>query len=486
MISGLPFLFLILAAPSFTQEHGNSAAETQRGYQPLRAALHVHSQFSDGDYDLSELASLAHQRRIDVLGISDSFLTKVRYGIDPLKKLLSLTRSRPAVLDQGVANYLAGVAEAQTQFKDVLLLPGLEVAPYYYWQGQPGSNLRLYDFDRHLVLFGLPDARVIANLPVIENGTWANTTHDWMSLSGPVLTLVAGIILILLGRRPLQLLGGLVVLAGAGWIYDAYPFARQADPYSGKHDWQAYQRVIDYTTTHGGLAFWSYPEARYPDVHLSGATMVSRPQPESLALTRDYRGFEGIYGENRKITNPGNLWDQVLMDYIHGGRKVWPSVITGIDFHSLDGRGGWHELDRGITILWTRSKDMDSVLDALGHGRGYASFQRYPDRRLALDDFALRTSTESAIAGETLTGCGNVTFSASIHWSPTPDSQTPAKIDLVRDGELLDHREMNLPAEILRTDSLENGSHYYRLRVTDDGSEILSNPVFCQVDKRPQ
>jgi hypothetical protein len=481
MIPPLPILFFVLSAPFFAQDHVNSAAETQHGYKPLRAALHVHSQFSDGDYDLSELASLAEQRKIDVLGISDSFLTKVRYGIDPLKKLLSLTRSRPAVLDQGIANYLAAIAEAQKQFKDVLLLPGLEVAPYYYWQGQPGRNLRLYDFDRHLVLFGLRDAHVIANLPVIENGTWANTTHDWMLVAGPVLTIVAGIIVILLGRRPLQLLGGLIVLAGAAWIYDAYPFGKQLNPYSGKHDWQPYQRLIDYTATHGGLAFWSYPEARYPDIRVRGATMVSHPQPESVALTRDYRGFEGIYGENRTITNPASLWDQVLMDYIRGGRKMWPSVITGIDFHSLDGRGGWHDLDRGVTILWTRSKEMDSVLDALGHGRGYASFQRYPNRRLDLEDFALRSSTGSAITGETVATDGNVTLSASIHWSPGQYSQTPAKIDLVRDGELLDHREITLPAQILRTDSLANGRHYYRLRVTDDGSEILSNPIFCQV-----
>jgi hypothetical protein len=394
---------------------------------------------------------------------------------------LSRSQSRNAVLDEGIVNYLAAIGEAQNQIKDVVVLPGLEVTPYYYWQGQPGTNLRLYDFDRHLVLFGLQDQRVIANLPVIENSTWSNTTHDWMLLSGPLLTLVIGLVVTSRRRRPIRMAGGLIVLAGLAWTYDAYPFGKQSDPYSGKPDWQAFQRLIDYSATHGGLVFWSYPEARYPDVQVGGATMVSRPQPESLALTREYRGFEGIYGENRTLTNPGNLWDQILLDYVHGGRKVWPSVITGIDFHSLHGKGGWHDLDGGLTMLWTKSKDPNSVLDALGRGRGYASFQRDPDRSLTLDDFALRSAAGIAIAGETITTDGNVTFSANIHWSHGKGLDPPAQVDVVRDGELLDHREIALPAEISRRDTLENGRHYYRIRVTSDGSEILSNPIFCKV-----
>jgi hypothetical protein len=482
MIPRLLLVFFLWPASIFAQEPVKTAAETQLGYQSLRAALHVHSQFSDGDYEVSELASLAHERKIDVLGITDSFLTRVRYGVGPLKKLLSRTQSRSAVLDQGIVNYLAAVSEAQGQFKDVVLLPGLEVAPYYYWQGQPGS-LRLYDFDRHLVLFGLQDSRVIADLPVIENSTWSNTTRDWMSLSGPLLTLAVGLIVVFGRKRPLRMAGGLTVLAGLAWTYDAYPFGRQPDPYSGKPDWQAFQRLIDYAAIHGGMAFWSYPEARYPDVQVGGATMVSHPQPESLALTRDYRGFEGIYGENRTITNPGNLWDQILLDYIHGGRKVWPSVITGIDFHSLRGKGGWHDLDRGLTMLWTKSKELNSVLDALRRGRGYATFQRDPNRSLELDDFALHSTAGIAIAGETITTDGNVTFSASIHWAQGKRAEAPAQVDVVRDGELLDHRIMALPAEILRKDTLENGRHYYRIRVTSDGSEIMSNPIFCSVTR---
>jgi hypothetical protein len=486
MISGLLLACLLFSGPGFSQELTNTAAEKQQGYQPLRAALHVHSQFSDGDYGITELASFAHRDRIDVLGVTDSFLTRVRYGIGPLRKLVSRSQLRPGVLDQGIENYLASADEAHNQFKDVIVLPGLEAAPSYYWLGTPGTDLRLYDFDHHILIFGLSDRRAIVNLPVIENATWSNTNRDWTLLFGTLLTLLAGLAAAVRARRILRVVGVLVIALTLLWSYDAWPFGSLSDPYSGKQDRYAIQHLLDYVTDHGGMAFWSYPEARFPDIKEGGATMVSRPQPEILGFTENYRGFEGIYGENVKITSPGNLWDQILLDYIHGGRKTWPSVITGIDFHSFQGKGGWHELNRGQTLLWAKNKDMNSVLDALSHGRGYAAFDQDAEHQLDLEDFAIRSGAGLAISGETVTTDGEVAFSARIRWSGAPGFQPTAtvQIDVVRDGELLEHRDVPLPADILRTDTFEKGRHYYRLRVKSGASEILSNPVFCEVPRR--
>jgi hypothetical protein len=350
----------------------------------------------------------------------------------------------------------------------------------------PGTDLRLYDFDHHVLIFGLSDPRAIANLPVIENATWSNTSRDWTLLFGTLLTLLAGIAAAVRARRMLRVVGILVVAGVLLWTYDAWPFGSLSDPYSGKPDRRAFQHLIDYVNDHGGMIFWSYPEARYPDIRVGGATMVSRPHPEILGLTQNYRGFEGIYGENVKITSPGNLWDRILLDYIQGARKTWPSVITGIDFHSFQGKGGWHELNRGQTLLWAKNKDMSSVLEALSHGRGYAAFDQDPEHRLDLEDFAIRSGTGVAISGETVTTGREVAFSARVRWSGAARSQpdSSSQIDLVRDGELLEHRDVSLPADILRTDALEGGRHYYRLLVKSGGSEILSNPVFCDVQGR--
>ncbi len=156
----------VLSAQS--QNDGVPAA-LQKGFRPLTAALHVHSRFSNGEHEILELASLARERKIDVLGITDSFITRVRFGIGPWKKLVSRSMSRPGVLDHGIDAYFGSMEEAQQRFDDVLLIPGLEVAPYYYWQGTWPNTLELYDFDRHIIVFGMHDRQAILNLPVIEN-----------------------------------------------------------------------------------------------------------------------------------------------------------------------------------------------------------------------------------------------------------------------------------------------------------------------------
>jgi hypothetical protein len=289
-------------------------------------------------------------------------------------------------------------------------------------------------------------------------------------------------LLIIKGGRAPRLAGAFILLIGVVWTYDAYPYGSLSNPYSGKSDERAYQRVIDYTNSHGGLAFWSYPEARYPDIQIteSRARMVSRPEPESLPLTESYRGFEGLYGDNITITKPGSLWDRLLMEYVQGGRTTWPSVITGIDFHSFKAGNGWYQLDQGLTILFGRDRSEASVLDALKNGRGYSSFQDNPLHRIALEDFALRSNGSVAIAGETLKAASRVDLSANVDWdSPgAPASESVADVTVIRDGAVVEEKHSTLPVIVRRTDTVSPGRHYYRIMVRFRGTQILSNPIF--------
>jgi hypothetical protein len=470
--------------------------EAIRGYQPLSSALHVHSRFSNGQYEIFELAAYAHQRKIDVLGITDSFLTRVRYGIGPWKKLISRVIERDSVLSRGIDKYLGQVATAQRQFPNVLLVPGLEVAPHYFWQGSYGNELRLFGFDRHFTIFGLRETVAIQNLPVIENETWANTTRDWRTAVVPAALLLLGLLLPFVGRRRMGqltdfknrknrrfwLLSFLLILAGVLWLQDAYPFGALSDPYSGKHDVQAYQRVVDYVHNRQGVVFWSYPEARYPAVLMGGAQMISSEHPEDLLLVDRYDGFEGIYGDRITITQPGNIWDQVLVAYLQGTKKTWPSVITGIDFHTFKDGGGWYELDRGQTILWARRKDEEAVLESLRFGRGYAVFQGNANGEITLRNFAAHAGSETAIAGETLRASVPVTLTANIEENARTQEENKrlARLEIVLDGKLIDLRELPLPILINRTDALVAGRHYYRIRVKHANAELLSNPIFIE------
>ncbi len=357
-------------------------AEIQKGFRPLAAALHIHSQYSDGEFAISSLGSMAQERQLDVIGFTDSFLTRVRYGVGPFKKLISKSINRRSVMDSGLDSYFDSIEKAQQEIPDVVMIPGFEVAPYYYWQGQWPGNLELHDFDRHMLVFGIQDRKALRNLPVIENATWSNTNRSLMLAAGPAIVLLSGLLIASLGvvagrRTRYRVIAGLLFIAGAAWAYDAYPFGELSDPYSGKPDYHAFQRVIDYVDTHGGLAFWSYPEARYPDIQTTGARMVSRGQPEILGLTDKYSGFEGLYGDTITITGPGNLWDQMLLEYLRGDRKTWPSVITGIDFHSLNPHNNWFQLDHGLTILFATEKKDDAVIEAMKLG---ARLRHFPKR----------------------------------------------------------------------------------------------------------
>ncbi|MBI3939745.1 MAG: hypothetical protein HY315_02820 [Acidobacteria bacterium] len=475
----------------------SEAAESRLGYRPLVAALHVHSRYSNGHYEILELAAYAHERKLDVLGITDSFLTQVRYGVGPWKKLIAQTRSRASVMTAGVETYLSSFDDAQRQFSDVVMLPGVEVAPYYYWQGSYRDDLQLFNFDRHLLVFGLSRPAVLRDLPVVENETWTNTPRDWSRAWAPAVLLVGGIVLFFLRRQRVvrlrhfslrkradfrALAAGLLVLGAAG-AYNNYPFGRLSDPYSGRHDPAAYQRVIDYVAERGGMTFWSYPDAPFPEVKVGGARFISASHPEDLALTDRYRGFEGIYGGKFATGRPGGIWDRLLLDGLRNERKSWPSVITGIDFHYFKAGGGWYELNRGQTVLWAKKKDLESVLDALRQGRGYAIYQPAAGE-VVLRDFAVGSGENLAISGETLRTGGPVNLTAVVNWhSPRAGLEPPrGRFEVIRNGTVVESAEQSLPMAVNRTELLPAGKHYYRLRIVFGLSrELLSNPIFVEV-----
>ncbi len=485
----LPGVFAISALLAFQPQAPTPAApaEAQKGFRPVTAAFHIHTRFSNGAYDISELAAFARQRRIDVLGVSDSFLTRVRFGIGPLKKLVSQTMKRPGVLDRGVDEYFDSFERVQQAYPDLVLLPGLEVAPYYYWRGDWRTRLELHDFDRHILVFGMRDREAVRNLPVIENERWANTSHDLLRAAGPLIAFLVALLIGAVGaaarNRKMYLAAFAIALPALLWSYDAYPFGRFADPYSGKPDIEPFQKVIDYVAKHGGLTFWSYPEARFPDVLSGRARMISIPHPETLSRTKGYRGFEGLYGDKITITNPGNLWDQLLMEHLRGAHNPWPSVVTGLDFHFFKPAAGWYELDHGLTVLFSAAKTEAAVTDALRNGRGYATFQENPDRRLGIEDFALRSNGNVAISGETLKAGPEVEFGVSVRWmtGAAEGEGAAAAIQIIRDGSLIERYENKTPAVLRRRETLAPGRHYYRIIVDAGVTRILSNPIFCDV-----
>ena len=477
---------------------GKAAVQELKQYS---AAIHVHSTFSNGEHEVLELARFAKERNIDVLVLTDSFLTSVTYGIWPFDRIGIRginKRVRLGVRDYGVGRYFEAVREAQRQFPDVVILPGVEVTPHYYWTGWPWTGLKLYAFDHHFLVLGLTEQQ-IENLPVIGNETWDNTEKRWTLILVPLALFLGGILLLYLGsQEKIQVGKDTAVRMGRAWAlgiaimllalllaWNNYPFGKFGDPYSGRPDTVPAQGVIDYVRNQDGILYWSYPEAVYPDVLMGGGTMVSEPHSEDLLLTDGYHGFEGIYGNRITATRPGNVWDMALMRYIEGWRMTAPRVTTGIDFHYFKDPGGsWYDLNGGQTILLMAEKSEAAVLEALRKGSGYATFQE-PAEGLRLYDFSVETlDGAKALQGGEVEGQSPVQVHIHLDWVQDPPANNqPFQLELVRNGEVVLEVKQFLPIEFTTTEELSSGPHYFRMRAAWPRKiyDVLSNPIFVNV-----
>ena len=108
----------------------------------MLATVHVHSTASTGELTVEALAERAEQLGLDALILTDNFSLRYEYGLWPLPGLLKQQVSFPSVLEYGIERYLDEIAAAQSRHPKLIILPGVEVAPYYYWTGSiRGANV---------------------------------------------------------------------------------------------------------------------------------------------------------------------------------------------------------------------------------------------------------------------------------------------------------------------------------------------------------
>jgi len=78
--------------------------------------------------------------------------------------------SRPSVMGMGTDQYIEELGTVEREAADLLLVPGLEVAPYAHWVGSLlRGDLELRGWHRHLLLLGIEDTATLERLPVSGN-----------------------------------------------------------------------------------------------------------------------------------------------------------------------------------------------------------------------------------------------------------------------------------------------------------------------------
>lgn len=461
------------------------------------AAIHISSTVSDGKYSIPEIVEIARQNNIKVVILTDRDLMRWEYGLWPLRNLIKKTIDSNSVFKYGINRYLKEIRELQKRNPDLILIPGAESAPFYYWQGSPfDNNFKLCNWHKHILVIGLDEARDYRYLPVVGNRHGLRIPFGWRDIYQlwPILMLIAGIICLrkrqfnykdIKGRslgphsRPWQILGVILIVTGFLFTLNNFPFCDfKFDQYQGNLGIKPYQNFIDYVNQKGGLTFWAHPEAEY--IQKRGKVSIETSEhSQELLEAEGYSGFLIFYEGYKKIGHPGGIWDKLLKQYCEGKRAAPIWAIAGLGF---DQSGELTDRMRTLrTVFLVPELDKESVLGALKEGRMYVMRGgRSPE--FVLDKFIVSDVSTYAYAaiGEELALEGRPVIEIGGRF--LDEWETPVKIKLIRNGEIIKTFEVDSPFELSYQDELERAEakFYYRLEIHSADLLLITNPIFVK------
>jgi len=449
----------------------------------IPGVIHVHTTFSSGSYTLKELVDRAKTKGLEVLVITDHDLVAMEYGFFPFRNILKKRVEKKSVLKIGPEKYLKAITDINESQSDVVVIPGVQSSPFYYWTGSPfRGDLTAHDYRKELLLIGMTNPEDYRNLPVLHRGF---STRYFIALLPQSIILLSSFIFslfLIFQKGTLRAIGVLICAFALISAINYHPFqSSRFDPYHGDQGIEPYQEVIDYVRDRDGLVFWAHPEAKYAQqgVKIGNITLQTKPYPYALLLSENYTGFSALYGEWTTVDDPGKQWDQALLEYCDGKREqpVW--IIAEADFHKDRNDGGVLDLDSYQTIFLVEKKNMKQILGSLSTGKIYA-VRKGDKGRLSLDRFQIgsKGSKVKALMGERLNNPSipiiNIRISAS------DGGQYPINMTLIRGGKVLKTFDGKTPYELVfeDNDSLK-GITYYRLEATAGPmGTVLSNPIF--------
>lgn len=433
--------------------------------QTLRGVMHVHSTYSNKKLGLEELLKRCQKSGVDVVFFTDHALRRWHYGIFPLSNLLGYTYEELSVLRAGPETYLSEINQLQKKYPKMILVPGIETAPFYFWSGNliRDRKLVLNRWHEHMLILGLENPTDYRNLPVVSNSRSGKYTTRSIVLLLPLLLFIPTILLLKKGRF---FLGATIFFLALLALVNNYPYRDLPfDPFHGDKGSLPYQLLIDYVRSKGGLVFWAHPDS--PDFKEGSdrryVKIKTSPYPENLLSTYGYNGFAAFYEGYRQSAVCGGYWDKALLQYCEGKRSspVW--AVGEVDYTDEP------QIDEIQVVMDVKKRSFKGVLETLSNGKFYVLFkpQNY---YLALDKFSV-------------TACGDNSPFISFEISSSDSKKHNVKVKLIKNGKLFQTFEGSTPLNVRFIDHQENtqAKSYYRLDIFErSGSQILSNPVFFQ------
>lgn len=478
----LPLLYLALAVivvpiPASAQGEG-SAADLPRWH----LLLHAHAESGpDGDLDEQWKTQLGNLQRgaalegFDAILYVEHLIAEWEWSPPLIRAFWRFRHRRPSVSRMGARRYFDELSAADARVPAVTLIGGVEAAPYYRWTGSPlDGSLTMHHWQRNLLVTDLPSPESYLELPVLGlRREWWATPGGWLWLALLLAGLAGTLIALNLLRWRLILLGLAAIML---MLWSGPPPSTPWSPYGPDPGWAPWQALIDSVRSAGGLALWTGVESA-DDRTVSGIHLQTPEHPEALVQTRGWNGFGALYPEGLRVYRPGSTWDRVLDDYLQTDREAAPWGWGELVLHypsQLQIKG----FDQVQTVLLAPGRSAAELLDALRHGRGYALWTTQEGVRMALDEFLVSAGGAEATHGGRLPGGMPVTVRVSWRWEGAGDQ--PARLRLIRDGEVVEEREGLAPGSLTFLLPAREDPSFLRLEMRSPDHILLSNPVFLR------
>jgi hypothetical protein len=444
------------------------------------AAIQISSKVSEGKYTISEIAGICREQNFKVVVITDRDLMRWEYGVWPLRNIIKKTVEDNSILKYGAVRYIREFKQAQKENPDLLIIPGVESAPFYYWTGSLfEGNLAIRDWHKHMISIGLKDSRDLEHLPVVGNkaGLALLFGPKNLILLWPLLIFGAGFLC--LTKKVFSKAGVLFIIIACVFLADNFPFRfYKFDQFHGYAGIRPYQDYIDYVNRHDGLTFWAHPEAGNKEK--VGEILVST-EDHSLDLlrARDYTGFAVFHEGYKTVGKINGMWDSLLKDFCAGKRNspVW--AIGALGFDSSGELKDSLKLLRTVVLLPVVSEQ--ECLKAIKNGRMFTVLGKNSGQ-LNLSKFSvvdIHSGAEKTMGEELRT---SQTPRIMIKADFLNGQQYSFKIKLIRNGEVIKVFEAPAPLDIAYSDEKAPaaGSFYYRLEIQSQDMLAITNPVFVK------
>lgn len=284
------------------------------------AVIQIASTVSDGKYSLEEIVRTARENGIKIVILGERDFMRWEYGLWPFRGLIKKTVESNSLSVYGIERYFKEIEKLRLKNPDMLIIPGVESAPFYYWEGSPfRKNLKIKNWHKHMLIVGLERKEDYELIPSLSNPRGLKGSFKYDQYHGD------------LGPKP-------------------------------------YQNLIDYVNQRNGLIYWAHPEAE--NISSRGDIGIeTKGYSADLAGTYDYTGFTVFYDGYEKTGRPGGIWDKLLKEYCVGIRKQVVWAIGGLGFD----QGG--ELSAALkdlrVVLLLSEWSREAVLTALREGRNY-------------------------------------------------------------------------------------------------------------------